>query len=205
MLITDRRLAGGEEALLAAVEAAIDGGVNAVQVREKNLPPAELLHLAQRLREAMAGRAALIVNGALEVALAAGADGVHLAEAAAMVERPARPFLVGRSVHSREAAEKGWEECSDYLIAGPVFATPSHAGREPAGRVLIEECSWAVALPVLAVGGIDARRVAEVVRVGASGVAVISAVLGSNAPRAAARRLSEALDEAWDRRAQEAS
>ena len=205
MLVTDRHLAGGEDALQAAVEAAIDGGVNAVQVREKDLHPAELLPLARRLREVTVGRAALIVNGPLEVALAAGADGVHLPEAAPMVERPARPVLVGRSVHSVEAAEAAWAECSDYLIAGPVFETPSHAGRKAAGVGLVKECSRAVAMPVLAVGGIDAGRVEEVIRAGASGVAVISAILGSSAPRTAAEALKEALGEAWDGRAQEAS
>lgn len=196
MLVTDRNLAGGAQALVAAVDAAVEGGVNTVQLREKDLSSAALLTLANRLRGVTAGRALLLVNGPLEAALASRADGVHLPEVAAMVERPPRPFLVGRSVHSREAADRAWAECSDYLMAGPVFETASHAGAEPAGLRLIESIAGAVAVPVLAVGGIDAARVGHVVRSGASGVAVISAVLGARSAREAARELRYALDEA---------
>jgi len=199
MLITDRHLARSEDGLVAAVGEAVAGGVNAVQLREKDLSPAELLSLAVRLREVIAERAVLVVNGSLEVALTAGADGVHLPEAAPMVERPERLFIVGRSVHSRETAEQAWAECSDYLIAGPVYETTSHPGMAPTGTRLIEEIAGVVALPVMAVGGITAGRIEEVMRAGASGVAVISAVLGSRSPRDAARELREAVDAAWPR------
>jgi thiamine-phosphate pyrophosphorylase len=197
MLVTDRRPAGGEDALVAAVSEAVAGGVNAVQLREKDLAPAELLPLALRLRESTNGRAALLVNGPLEVALAVSADGVHLPEAAPMIERPERPFIVGRSVHSREAAEAAWAECSDYLIAGPVYETPSHPGVAGAGPALIEDISRAVALPIVAIGGISVDRVDEVMRAGATGVAVISAVLGSRSPGRSAAELRGALDSAW--------
>ena len=197
MLITDRHLAGGEEALIDAVAEAIEGGVNAVQLREKDLAPEKLLPLARRLRIVTGDRAALIVNGPLEVALAADADGVHLPEAATDIERPARPFLVGRSVHSREAAERAWSECSDYLIAGPVFETPSHAGVSPGGLALVDDIARAVAIPVLAIGGISAERIEEVMHAGAGGVAVISAILSRESPGDAARELREALEEAW--------
>jgi thiamine-phosphate pyrophosphorylase len=200
MLVTDRHLAGGDDDLVAAVSAAVTGGVNAVQLREKDLPAAELLHLAIRLRDVTAGRAALLVNGPLEVALAANADGVHLPESEPMVERPHRPFLVGRSVHSKEAAEAAWAECSDYLIAGPVYETASHPGQVTEGVSLIEEIVAGVALPVLAIGGVTVQQVDEVVRGGASGVAVISAVLGAESPRRAAQELRKALDAAWSER-----
>jgi len=197
MLVSDRHLAGGEDALLAAVDDAIAGGVNAVQLREKDLSPAELLPLAKRLREVTAGRAMMVVNSSVGVALASGADGVHLPEELPTIERPSRPFLVGRSVHSREAAEQAWSVCSDYLIAGLVFVTASHAGAEPGGVQLIESITGVVAVPVLAVGGIDTQRVDDVVRSGASGVAAISAVLGARSAREAARELRGALDAAW--------
>jgi len=197
MLITDRNLAGSEDTLVVAVREAVAGGVNAVQLREKDLTPGELLPLAVRLREVVAERAVFVINGSAEVALAAGADGVHLPEAAPMIERPERPFIIGRSVHSREAAERAWTECSDYLIAGPVYETASHPGIEPGGPALIEEITAAVTLPVLAVGGITAGRVEEVMRAGASGIAVISAVLGARSPREAARELREEVDSGW--------
>jgi thiamine-phosphate pyrophosphorylase len=197
MLVTDRRLADGDDSLVDAVAEAVEGGVTAVQLREKDLPPEDLLPLARRLRAVTQDRAALIVNGSLEVALAAEADGVHLSEAAPAIERPARPLLLGRSVHSREAAQRAWAECSDYLIAGPVFETMSHPDASPAGTRLIEDITGAVAVPVLAIGGITPERIEDVVRAGASGIAVISAILGTESPAAAARDLRESLDEAW--------
>jgi thiamine-phosphate diphosphorylase len=197
MLVTDRRLAGGEVALINVVAQAVEGGVNAIQLREKDLPPEDLLTLARRLRFVTRDRAALIVNGPLEVALAAEADGVHLPEAAPAIERPARPLLLGRSVHSREAAERAWAECSDYLIAGPVFETPSHPGAAPSGLALVEAIAGSVAVPVLAIGGITPERVDDVLRAGARGVAVISAILGAGSAGAATRELREALQEAW--------
>lgn len=197
MLVTDRHLAGGEDAVVDAVAEAIEGGVTAVQLREKDLPPEALLPLAQRLRAVTRNRATFIVNGPLEVALAAEADGIHLPEAASAIERPARPLLIGRSVHSREAAERAWADCIDYLIAGPVFETPSHADASPGGVDLIETIAAAVAVSVLAVGGITADRVPDILRAGASGVAVISAILEAPSPRDAARTLREALEGAF--------
>jgi thiamine-phosphate pyrophosphorylase len=202
MVVTDRVLCGGADGLAAAVEAAVSGGADAVQLREKDpdgrsLPASELSTLARRLRAVTQGRALLLVNGPLEVAVAVGADGVHLPEDAPMPPRPRRGFLVGRSVHSAEAACRAEAAGADYLIAGPIFETRSHPGVEPAGLALVEEIARAVRVPVLAIGGVTAGRVEEVVRAGASGVAVISAVLSQPDPRAAAEALRRALDAAW--------
>lgn len=197
MLVTDRSFWGGAEGLVAAVEAAVEGGVDAVQLREKDLPPEKLLPLARRLGGATLGRALLLVNGPLEVALAGEADGVHLPENAPPVRCPREGFLVGRSVHSVRAARRAEAEGADYLIAGPVYETRSHPGREPAGLSLIEEITRSVRVPVLAIGGVSAARVEEVVRAGASGVAVISAVLAAADRQEAAAELRRALDAAW--------
>jgi len=216
MLVTDRLLCGGADGLIAAVEAAVQGGADAVQLREKDpdgrrLPPEDLLPLACRLRQATLGRAVpagrqalLLVNGPLEVALASEADGVHLPESSPPVRRPREAvpvgrqgFLVGRSVHSLEAARRAEAEGADYLVAGPVYETRSHPGRKPAGLSLIEEITRSVRVPVLAIGGISATRAEEVVRAGASGVAVISAILAQPDRRAAAGDLRRALDAAW--------
>ena len=201
MLVSDRSLCPD---LVGAVEAAVTGGVDAVQLREKDMPSEELLALARRLRRVTEGRAVptgrqalLLVNGPLAVALAAEADGVHLAEDAPPVERPRRSFLIGRSVHSLAAARSAEAEGVDYLIAGPVYETRSHPGREAAGLALIEEITLSVRTPTLAIGGVTAERVDEVVRAGASGVAVISAILAQPDRQVAAEGLRRALDAAW--------
>jgi thiamine-phosphate pyrophosphorylase len=203
MLVTGRTLAGGEDALLRAVEAAVEGGVNAVQLREKDLAPARLLSLARRLRDVTKGRALLLLNGPVDVALECGADGVHLPEDAptlvAQGPGPEPSLLLGRSVHSLQAARRAVSDGADYLVAGPVYATRSHPGAPAAGAYLIESVARAVGIPVLAIGGVTAARVDEVIRAGASGVAVISAVLGAPSPGEAARELREALDAAFQR------
>ncbi len=194
MLVSDRSLCLD---LVGAVEAAVQGGVDAVQLREKDLASQDLLPLARRLREVTRGQAALLVNGPLAVALAVEADGVHLPEDLPTVERPREGFLVGRSVHSLAAARRAEAEGVDYLIAGPVYETRTHPGREPAGLALIEEITRSVRTPTLAIGGVTAGRVEEVVRAGAAGIAVISAVLRQPDRRVAARGLRRALDAAW--------
>ena len=163
MLVTDRRLAGGSHALVRAVGEAVQGGVNVVQLREKDLPPDKLLRLACRLRRVIAGRALLLVNGPLEVALAAGADGVHLPEdAPALVAQDADSdpwgLLVGRSVHSQTNRRRAVAEGARYVVAGPVFKTRSHAGNAAAGTGIIESVAAAVPVPVIAIGGVRGER-----------------------------------------------
>jgi len=192
MLVTDRHLVGGEDALVRAVDAAVGGGVNAVQLREKDLRPAELLPLAVRLREITAGRALLLVNGPREVALEAGADGIHLPEDAPPPDPP-WTFTWGRSVHTAERGILCLGEAPRYLSAGPIFETRSHPGRPPAGLALIREITPIAQVPVIAIGGITPENARDVMQAGAKGVAVISAILGSDDPGAAARRMREAF------------
>jgi thiamine-phosphate pyrophosphorylase len=193
MLVTDRYIAGGEDALMNAVDAAIDGGVNAVQLREKDLRPAELLPLACRMREVTAGRALFLVNGPLDVALEAGADGVHLPEDA---QPPPPPwhFTWGRSVHSARAALSAMSEAARYVVAGPVYATASHPDAQPAGLELIREVASFARCPVIAIGGVTAENARDVMQAGAHGIAVIRAILESDDPRKAAQALARAFE-----------
>ena len=193
MLVTDRALVGGVDRLVEAAAAAVEGGVNAVQLREKDLAAADLARLAGQLREAIGGRALLIVNGNADVACEIAADGLHL-PADAPFARPDGVALVGRSVHSVEAAVRAERDGADYLIAGPIYETPSHPGVPAAGVRLISGAVAAVSVPVVAIGGIRAARVQGVLSAGAGGVAVISAVLGAESPREAASALREALE-----------
>lgn len=197
MLVTDRRLAGGEDALVDAVAEAVEGGVNVVQLREKDLSPAQLLALARKLRKVTAGRALLVVNGPVEVALAADADGIHLPEEAQGPGSEQRRFVCGRSIHSLEAAARAAAEGTDYVVAGPVYATASHPGRPPAGPGFMRKVVSATPVPVIGIGGITATNATEVMGAGASGVAVISAILGSAAPGSAARRLWQVVESGW--------
>jgi thiamine-phosphate pyrophosphorylase len=204
-LVTDRQRLG-ESSLEAVVEEAVKGGVNILQLREKDLPARELLALANRLRQATRGRALLVINDRLDVALAAGADGVHLPENGlpeAIARRlMGRHAIIGRSVHSKEAAVEAEQAGADYVQLGTIYATQSKPDLKPSGPKLVREVSAAVAVPVLAVGGVSPENAAEVIEAGASGASVISAILGAEDPQVAAHQLVEAMAEAWKKRSE---
>jgi thiamine-phosphate pyrophosphorylase len=201
-LITDRRRFG-EDRLERIVEEAVEGGVNLVQLREKDLPEEALLSLARRLRRITQCRALLTVNGSVRVALEAGADGVHLRDESAdadptkrrddLKDARAEGLLIGRSVHDAEGAEWAAESGADYLQLGSIFETASHPGEKPGGVELIREVRRAVSLPIIAVGGITERNAGACIAAGASGVAVISAIGMARNPRRAAQGLREAI------------
>ena len=193
MLVTNRRLTGGEDGLVRAAGEAVEGGANVVQLREKNLGADALAALARRLREVTEGRALLIINRSLSAARESGADGVHLPEDDRMLDERGG-LIVGQSVHTVEAAEWAEREGVEYVVAGPIYKTRSHPRATPAGADLIRKITEVVGVPVIAIGGIDYQRVPGVMRAGASGVAVISAILGSSNPREAAARLRGAIE-----------
>ncbi|HWR89899.1 MAG TPA: thiamine phosphate synthase, partial [Dissulfurispiraceae bacterium] len=129
-LVTDRRLFSGIDGLLEGIEEALKGGVKAVQVREKDLTTRELLSLSYRMRD-VTGRygASLFINDRADIALAVGAEGVHLGQASMPVRavRKVLPddMLIGVSTHSVEEALQAEEERADFITIGPVFPTPS--------------------------------------------------------------------------------
>lgn len=180
---------------------AVDGGVDAVHLREKDLAGGTLVEAARELRRALAGRALVIVNERVDVALVSGADGVQLPEAG-MRPRDARAvagrrLLIGRSVHDAAGAERAADAGADYVLAGHVYQTRSKPGQAPRGPAFVREIARACPLPVIAVGGITPDRVAEVLDAGAYGVAITSGILAADDPEAAARDYREAL-EGWD-------
>ena len=198
MLVTDRRTVGRRD-LMQIAGAAVAGGVDAVQVREKDLPDDELTALAERVQRAIEGRAAVLVNGRPAVAKLLGA-GLHLpgdAPAPAQRDWP----LWGRSVHSTEEALRRAEEAPDYLLVGPVYPTDSKPGHPGGGLSLIEATARAVApLPVLAIGGIEAINAGAVIAAGAAGVAVRGAILDASDPERTARAIHAAATEALPQR-----
>lgn len=205
MLVTDRTLAPAGR-LAALVEQAVAGGVDAVQLREKDLADGALKALGRDLRAVTRGRALLLVNGSIDVARACAADGVHLAEGVDLTPRPPSqrgkgggglgPFLIGRSVHDLPAARRAEREGADYLVLGTIFPSRSHPGGPTGGLELVREVGQSVDLPVIGIGGITIDNAAAVIRAGASGVAVISAILAAPDPTAAAAALVRAIDAA---------
>ena len=195
-LVTDRRLAPAGD-LESRVSLAVAGGVNLVQIREKDLAGGELLALSSALQRGLSGGVPLLVNERVDVARAVGASGVQLGEAAlapsAAREILGNDSLIGRSVHSVAGAVQAERDGADFLLVGTMFATSSHPGEEPSGPGLIGRVKSNCSLPVIGIGGINAGNAPLVMEAGAAGVAVISAILAAPDPREAARRIRQAI------------
>jgi thiamine-phosphate pyrophosphorylase len=184
-LITDRRLFADDNSLFTAIEEALKGGVKAVQLREKDLDTRSLLHMAYSLRELTSEYGAkLFINDRVDIAMAVDADGVHLGgqsmPAYAARKAAGEALLIGVSAHSITDAIKAEEEGADFITLGPVFETPSKIKYgQPLGPGLLSGARGKISIPVFAIGGIKKERVAAVLESGATGIALISAILGS--------------------------
>ncbi|MCU4183509.1 thiamine phosphate synthase [Acidiferrimicrobium sp. IK] len=198
-LITDTR--SGLDPL-AALPAALAAGVDVVQVRMKEATDREV-HAATRRVVAMcdAHGATCIVDDRLDVALAAGAAGVHLGAEDLPVADARRVagagFVIGATVRDPDAALRAVDDGASYLGVGPAFATSTKAGLPaPLGPAGIAAVCAVAGVPVIAIGGVRAGRVAALMEAGAGGVAVVDAVYGAPDPSDAVRALRAALDEA---------
>ena len=190
VLVTDRHATAGRD-LVEVVRAALDAGLPAVQLRDKDLTGGPLSALAERLRaETAARQALLLVNGRVDVAVAVGADGVQLGTGAVSVTDARRLLppetLVGVSTHVAEEIPAG----ADFALFGPVHATP---GKTAVGIAALAAAVRASSVPVLAIGGITEREVPAVRAADATGIAVIRAILGAPDPGSATRALLAAL------------
>mgnify|MGYP003860481941 CR=1 FL=1 len=191
-----------ERGHLDVARAALEGGADALQLRDKGLGGRGMLRLAQELRGMIgrSGRPCLFtVNDRVDVALAAEADGVHLGQedlpAAAARRLIGEEMILGVSASTVEEAMRAQEEGADYLGVGPVFATPSKADAgAPIGIGGLRAIVDTVDLPVVAIGGIDEEKAIRVLEAGASGIAVISAVTAAPDMLEAVRRLRRAVD-----------
>ena len=184
-LITDRRLFADIASLLRAIEEALKGGVKAVQLREKDLGTRQLLQLAYETRGLTSKYGAkLFINDRVDIALAVDADGVHLGgdsmPAFAARKAAGEAMLIGVSAHSIEEARKAEEEGADFITLGPIFETPSKIKfGHPLGPGLLREVREKISIPVFAIGGINKERAGSVLESGTTGIALISAILGS--------------------------
>jgi thiamine-phosphate pyrophosphorylase len=196
-VILDRGAAGGRD-LPALLDAVLKGGCRVVQLREKTMPLSELypvaLGLRRRCREA---GCTFIVNDRVDLALALAADGVHVgqedlpAREARQLLRPG--MILGVSTHDEEQARRARDDGADYVAVGSMFPTGSKPGFRLVGADLLRRVRPEIPVPLVAIGGITVDNVAEVVRAGADGIAVISAVCAAPDPETAARRFIEAI------------
>lgn len=194
--ITDDRLSG-TRSIFDAVRSAIRGGATVVQLRDKNASKEELINIGKELIRVIKGDTPLIVNDNINVALAIGAQGIHLGQK----DMPARKakemigdaMILGVSANTVEEAMKAEEDGADYIGAGPIFSTLTKPDADPAiGLDGLRNIKKAVSIPVVAIGGINAKNAEDVARV-ADGVAVVSAIMAAKDPKRAAEELSEII------------
>lgn len=194
--VTDRAWAADEEAFFQQIEAAVRGGATIVQLREKHLEDGPFLAEARRFA-ALCRRlgAVSIINDRADIALAAGADGVHVGQSDLEAGR-ARALLgphkiVGVSAHSRSEARRAREAGADYLGCGAAFATGTKADAKPIPRETIRAVTEEAGIPVVAIGGVSRENILELKGLGLSGVAVVSGIFGQEDVERAARELLE--------------
>jgi thiamine-phosphate pyrophosphorylase len=178
--------------LAGFLEAAVRGGVDLVQVREKDLFDRELLPRLEEAREITSRLGVpLVVNDRPDLAMLVGADYVHLGQDDLPLEA-ARRFGVGIGLSTHTPAEVDAAD-ADYIGVGPVYSTPTKEGRSPVGLGLVRHAAEHARVPWFAIGGIDASNAAEVVAAGATRLAVVRAIGDASDPEAAARELGAAL------------
>ena len=197
-LVTDRTLSLGRSTV-EVVRAAIRGGVSCVQLREKGCSTREFMDEARLLKALLAGTGVpLFINDRLDVALAAGADGVHLGQNDLPIADARRlvgnRMIIGISAESVADAIRAEAEGADYIGASPVFTTPTKTDTAPPlGLDGLRAIRRAVQLPLVAIGGINADNAAQVLRAGADGLAVVSAIVSAPCPRTAAAVLRQRI------------
>ncbi len=198
-LITARNVLPADKGLLDALRAALKGGVRCIQLREKEMPTADLLVLARDVRALTKEFGAwLLINGNVELALECQADGVHLGisspSVAAARRRLGKDAIIGFSAHSLDDLYSAEREGADFVTFSPIYFTPSKAAYgAPQGVDKLREFCRNASIPVFALGGIKLERVAEVLDAGAAGVALISAILAQPNPESATRDFLQRL------------
>ena len=181
--------------MLWVLERALDGGVRAIQLREKDLGGKELFELADKISvRCQRYKAQLFVNDRIDVALAVGAAGVQLGKTSLPIET-ARALLgpgklIGYSTHALDEAMQAEHSGADFVLFGPVYFTPSKAAYgAPQGVAALKEIVEKVALPVYAIGGVNATNLAITMTAGIHGVALISAIMSARNPTVAAKTI----------------
>ncbi len=185
-LITDRKLITHHSSLITAVRKALQGGIKAVQLREKDLDTRPLLKLAYKMRKLTKEyKAQLFINDRFDIGLAVGADGVHLTQNSIPVskvrETVKKKLLIGVSTHSLKEAKEADNGGADFITFGPVYRTPAKRKYgNPVGIDALNQVCRKISIPVFAIGGINSKRINHIRESGAYGVAMIRDVLASH-------------------------
>lgn len=202
LLVTDRTRYGAR-AVEDILMPALDGGLNMIELREADMPARDLLREAERLRPLALGGVLLIVYDRVDVAVAVGADGVHVSPESLPISSAklaSRGLLVGKAVSTVTEAVAAEQAGADYLVVEPVFYSHYWQDRSPLGLTVIRRIKARVHLPLLAGGGITAGNAHQVIAAGADGVSVTTEIVEAPDPRQAARSLQRAMHEAWPTR-----
>jgi thiamine-phosphate pyrophosphorylase len=189
----------GKRSHTKVAEELIKGGANVIQLRDKFTPKAELLPIAQKMRKLCADKGILfIVNDHLDMALACGADGLHLGQEdlPLSIARKLLPMdmVLGGSVNTVEQAKSAEAEGADYIAVGSMYPTTSKEKPQVVGVGRLKQVRGVVSLPLVAIGGINKDNASEVAANGADAVAVISALLGAKDIAEAARRIIKSFE-----------
>ena len=204
-LVTERSLARGRS-IAWLVEAAVRGGVTAVQLREKSCPTSDFVQLGRELKKLLAShQVPLIVNDRVDLALEIGADGVHIGQHDMDSGRARRLLgpdaIIGLSIETVEQARAAVSLDVDYLGVGPVFATATKMdAAPPLGLAALARVRAISRHRVVAIGGIGLENARQAIRSGADGVAVVSAICAAGDPERAARDLRQSIDAALQTR-----
>jgi len=198
-LVLDPALCGGYEATVRTALAAVAGGATMVQLRDKEASTSRMVETAQRLKAALAGKAALlIINDDVEAAIASKADGLHIGQqdmpVAEARRRIGERMILGLSVETAERAAAIDPGRVDYAGIGPVFATPTKPDHQPPLRLDgLGRLAALSPVPSVAIGGLKATHAQAVFAAGAQGMAVVSAICGTPDPSAAAEIITQAI------------
>lgn len=199
-LVTNSDKFDSDDYFLDAIASALEGGVDILQLREKDMPAKRIIELGRKIKQlCLQYDATFIINDRVDIAAVLEADGVHLgqddldvASARAILGRD--KCIVGVSTHCPEQAIKAVEDGADYIGVGPVFATPTKEGRIPVGLEYVKWASENIEIPAFAIGGIDEKNVDEVINAGAKRIAVVRAIINAKSPQKAAEEFLKKLE-----------
>ncbi len=199
-LVTDEKILEGR-AYVKTLEEALHGGVSLVQLREKELSARAFYHRAVEVHQLTQRHGVpLIVNDRVDIALAMGAEGVHVGQqdlpVSAVRQVVGHGMVIGASAATLEEALRAEEEGADYIGVGALFPTRTKTNTRPVTLDQLKAIKQAVGIPVVAIGGIGKENVSSVIQQGVDGVAVVSAVLQQKSPQNAASALTQIIGEA---------